>query len=106
MLTITWGKVSTPAIIDGCKKPRFLKRFRVKLSMIKKNMLNDLKNKIEELDGRNFSLISGVSGETSISVGEDLQSSNTLVTDGYILTLFFPMFPFDPPENIRKPKVF
>ena len=22
------------------------------------------------------------------------------------LTLFFPMFPFDPPENIRKPKVF
>ena len=23
-----------------------------------------------------------------------------------ILTLFFPMFPFDPPENIRKPKVF
>ena len=24
----------------------------------------------------------------------------------YLLTLFFPMFPFDPPENIRKPKVF
>ena len=24
---------------------------------------------------------------------------------GY-LTLFFPMFPFDPPENIRKPLVF
>ena len=23
-----------------------------------------------------------------------------------LLTLFFPMFPFDPPENIRKPKVF
>ena len=23
-----------------------------------------------------------------------------------ILTLYFPMFPFDPPENIRKPKVF
>ena len=23
-----------------------------------------------------------------------------------VLTLFFPMFPFDPPENIRKPKVF
>ena len=22
------------------------------------------------------------------------------------LTLYFPMFPFDPPENIRKPKVF
>ena len=22
------------------------------------------------------------------------------------LTLFFPTFPFDPPENIRKPKVF
>ena len=22
------------------------------------------------------------------------------------LTLFFPMFPFDPPENIRKPLVF
>ena len=22
------------------------------------------------------------------------------------LNLFFPMFPFDPPENIRKPKVF
>ena len=22
------------------------------------------------------------------------------------LTLFFPIFPFDPPENIRKPKVF
>ena len=21
------------------------------------------------------------------------------------LTIFFPMFPFDPPENIRKPKV-
>ena len=31
---------------------------------------------------------------------------NTLKT-GYIrLTLFFPMFPFDPTENIRKPKVF
>ena len=24
----------------------------------------------------------------------------------FVLTLFFPMFPFDPPENIRKPKVF
>ena len=24
----------------------------------------------------------------------------------YPLTLFFPMFPFDPPENIRKRKVF
>ena len=23
-----------------------------------------------------------------------------------LLTLYFPMFPFDPPENIRKPKVF
>ena len=23
-----------------------------------------------------------------------------------LLTLFFPMFPFDPPENIRKPKAF
>ena len=23
-----------------------------------------------------------------------------------LLTLFFPMFPFDPPENIRKPLVF
>ena len=23
-----------------------------------------------------------------------------------LLTLCFPMFPFDPPENIRKPKVF
>ena len=23
-----------------------------------------------------------------------------------VLTLYFPMFPFDPPENIRKPKVF
>ena len=24
----------------------------------------------------------------------------------YRLTLYFPMFPFDPPENIRKPKIF
>ena len=24
----------------------------------------------------------------------------------FCLTLYFPMFPFDPPENIRKPKVF
>ena len=24
----------------------------------------------------------------------------------YNLTLYFPMFPFDPPENIRKPLVF
>ena len=24
----------------------------------------------------------------------------------HTLTLYFPMFPFDPPENIRKPKVF
>ena len=24
----------------------------------------------------------------------------------FFLTLFFPMLPFDPPENIRKPKVF
>ena len=23
-----------------------------------------------------------------------------------MLTVFFPMFPFDPPENIRKPKAF
>ena len=23
-----------------------------------------------------------------------------------LLTLYFPMFPFDPPEKIRKPKVF
>ena len=23
-----------------------------------------------------------------------------------LLTLFFPVFPFDPPENIKKPKVF
>ena len=23
-----------------------------------------------------------------------------------MLTLYFPMFPFDPPENIRKPKIF
>ena len=23
-----------------------------------------------------------------------------------LLTLYFPMFPFDPPENIRKPLVF
>ena len=23
-----------------------------------------------------------------------------------ILTFFFPIFPFDPPKNIRKPKVF
>ena len=24
----------------------------------------------------------------------------------FVLTLYFPMFPFHPPENVRKPKVF
>ena len=31
---------------------------------------------------------------------------NIYFSDHDALTLFFPMFPFDPPENIRKPKVF
>ena len=34
---------------------------------------------------------------------EHIQSTHTQHTN---LTLFFPMFPSDPPENIRKPKVF
>lgn len=32
--------------------------------MIQENLLNDLKNKVEGLGGRDFSLISGVSGKT------------------------------------------
>ena len=37
----------------------------------------------------------------------EMKVSNAYITlSGCSLTLFFPMFPFDPPENIRKPLVF
>ena len=37
-----------------------------------------------------------------------LRHLDDAITKGFIpaITLYFPMFPFDPPENIRKPKVF
>ena len=35
-----------------------------------------------------------------------LRSSKNKFWGVKLLTLFFPMFPFDPPENIRKPLVF
>ena len=54
--------------------------------MIQENLLNDLKNKVEGLGGRDFSLISGVSGKTFISICEDPQISNAVLTDGYTLT--------------------
>ena len=36
-----------------------------------------------------------------------LRHINDIITKEFIpaITLYFPMFPFDPPENIRKPKV-
>ena len=42
------------------------------------------------------------------SVGEFAVAAKYLILYVRIidLTLFFPMFPFDPPENIRKPLVF
>ena len=59
--------------------------------------------------------------ERSTSTTKEIKLNNvSLITDnvfnknlqkvnvdlGFALPLFFPMFPFDPPENIRKPKVF
>ena len=46
-----------------------------------------------------------------VSVNNDYKSlinklKNIVFNMSPCLTLFFPMFPFDPPENIRKPKVF
>ena len=35
-----------------------------------------------------------------------IKTSEHLIQFKSLLTLYFPMFPFDPPENIRKPLVF
>ena len=41
---------------------------------------------------------------------DDMDINKILISDRFargkrVLTLYFPMFPFDPPENIRKPLV-
>ena len=42
--------------------------------------------------------------KVAIMAGETANISKYV--ENVTLTLFFPMFPFDPPENIRKPLVF
>ena len=61
------------------------------------------KGKLSGMEENKTSLIKCKCGGVVISQSDYDPLINTIFPE---LTLFFPMFPFDPPENIRKPKVF